>query len=247
MARPTDRLLKLGRANLFLSLAFYAKTMFPSLFPLALFLGLTPGSSWRDAPPAEAAAMQPVRVAADTDFGLRAVTFTRSAPPRWSQVIARHRQQVSQSDEAWRKLVAPQDKADAIEVLKRVNKQVNRATYVSDEQNWGIPDYWATPQELMERGGDCEDYAVAKYLMLRELGVSASQLHIAVGVDHAFLVVMTEAGNLVLDNRDNELRQLQPRDFEDIVFTVNEAGWSVNVDRQKQQRFASAGPYRSAR
>lgn len=66
------------------------------------------------------------------------------------------------------------------EKLDRVNQFFNaRTSFRDDLEVWGQPDYWATPLELMGRGrGDCEDYAIAKYISLLELGVPQSSLRL---------------------------------------------------------------------
>ena len=44
---------------------------------------------------------------------------------------------------------------------------------VSDEVQWRVPDHWSTPFETLQSGqGDCEDYAIVKYLVLLRAGIS---------------------------------------------------------------------------
>lgn len=51
--------------------------------------------------------------------------------------------------------------------------------YLSDQANWGVEDYWATPIEALGvNHADCEDYAIAKYFTLKELGVPVTKLRI---------------------------------------------------------------------
>lgn len=51
--------------------------------------------------------------------------------------------------------------------------------YLSDQANWGTEDYWATPIETLGvNHADCEDYAIAKYFTLKELGVPVTKLRI---------------------------------------------------------------------
>lgn len=51
--------------------------------------------------------------------------------------------------------------------------------YQTDIQLWKQNDYWATPLETMGTGlGDCEDYAIAKYVSLRALGISDTKLRL---------------------------------------------------------------------
>jgi predicted transglutaminase-like cysteine proteinase len=64
--------------------------------------------------------------------------------------------------------------------LEAVNRYVNsRLSFREDAQAWGVPDHWASPLQALARGeGDCEDYALAKYFMLRSLGVPESRLRL---------------------------------------------------------------------
>ncbi len=64
--------------------------------------------------------------------------------------------------------------------LRAVNQYFNHLPNVSDEDRWGRRDYWATPLELLGgNGGDCEDFVIAKYFSLRELGVADDKLQFA--------------------------------------------------------------------
>ncbi len=62
------------------------------------------------------------------------------------------------------------------------------------------------PEEFFDRGGDCEDYAIAKYISLRALGIPAERLRVVVVYDrkiredHAILVITAPDGIKVLDS-----------------------------------------------
>lgn len=172
-----------------------------------------------------------------TDYFARMgmVTFARSAPPKWQDVTSRHESQVRANSVHWERLVSQFRHVDADQLLQRVNQQVNRARYVEDAANWRTRDHWATPQELLEKGGDCEDYAIAKYLILREVGVSPSHMQIAVSKTHAVLIVATQRGPVVLDSSRDRIRSLDARAAKKIVFAVNELSWAVNVGRNGYQ------------
>lgn len=63
--------------------------------------------------------------------------------------------------------------------LQDINALWNKVPFYSDQEHWGVPDYWATPVEMMSsNGGDCEDYSIAKYFSLKELGVPLESLRI---------------------------------------------------------------------
>ncbi|MFZ6746438.1 transglutaminase-like cysteine peptidase [Undibacterium sp. JH2W] len=64
-------------------------------------------------------------------------------------------------------------------VLRQVNDFYNHVPYFSDQEHWGVEDYWATPVEFIASwGGDCEDYAIAKYMTLKDLGIPPERLRI---------------------------------------------------------------------
>jgi len=62
--------------------------------------------------------------------------------------------------------------------LEIINDFYNSVPYSSDEKNYHIKDYWATPLEFLGRDrGDCEDYVIAKYFALKFLGVHTRKLY----------------------------------------------------------------------
>lgn len=64
-----------------------------------------------------------------------------------------------------------------LEKLEKVNDFFNKVPYGKDIDIWGISDYWATRYEFIGKDkGDCEDYVIAKYFTLLELGVDSSKL-----------------------------------------------------------------------
>jgi len=115
--------------------------------------------------------------------------------------------------------------------INAVHRYVNAERYISDERNNGTADNWATPAEFLGRGGDCEDYAVTKYLSLRTLGLPREAMRIVVlkdrsrNVDHAVLVVWDEKQWLMLDN---QLRVVVPTDtvaHYQPHYSINEEYW----------------------
>ena len=114
--------------------------------------------------------------------------------------------------------------------LDMVNRWVNARPYVRDEDNWDRADYWESLDQFVLYGGDCEDFAIAKYALLRALGVPASAMQVVVARDpregdiHAFLIVQTENGSLWLDNRESQLMPSELARPMDIRVAVNEEG-----------------------
>jgi predicted transglutaminase-like cysteine proteinase len=90
-----------------------------------------------------------------------------------------------------------------------INRAINLAIEpMSDFAQWGVPDRWSAPLETLTTGrGDCEDYAIAKYVALTEAGVAAADVKLvivrntAAGEDHAVAAVRLDRNWLMLDNR----------------------------------------------
>jgi len=92
--------------------------------------------------------------------------------------------------------------------LGEINRAVNlsiKAT--SDWSQYGVDDFWSAPLATIEKGaGDCEDYAILKYLALREAGVSPDDLRLLIvsyprrRTIHAVLAVHLDEEWLLLDN-----------------------------------------------
>lgn len=82
--------------------------------------------------------------------------------------------------EKWQQLIKTAKDLPESEKLKLVNDFFNQQLeFVDDSFLWGVEDYWATPLEFLSKGaGDCEDYSIAKYFTLRELGVNDNKMRI---------------------------------------------------------------------
>lgn len=114
--------------------------------------------------------------------------------------------------------------------IAAINRRVNAMPYRADSENWGVGDLWATPAEFARRGGDCEDYAIAKYVALRRAGVPASALRIEVGYDrgrddyHAALTVQLDGRAWLLDmDVDQPIARESHRNLV-TIYTINETG-----------------------
>ena len=96
---------------------------------------------------------------------------------------------------------------DRWNLIYQVNTFVNgKIAPVSDEELYGKPEYWTFPTDA----GDCEDYLLLKKRYLEGLGFPSDALLITVVLDeksqgHAVLMVTTDKGDFVLDNRRNEV------------------------------------------
>ncbi|EOD53623.1 transglutaminase-like cysteine peptidase [Aeromonas molluscorum] len=82
--------------------------------------------------------------------------------------------------EAYARLLRPRAGTTDQQKIVLVNNYFNNLTYSEDPKLWGMDDYWANPLEFIgARGGDCEDYSIAKYYTLMELGVEEKKLRLA--------------------------------------------------------------------
>ena len=106
------------------------------------------------------------------------------------------------------------------ELLSSVNLFLNRIPFIDDPKHWGMEDYWATPAEsVASNGADCEDFSIAKYFLLKELGVPVSRLRLvyvkALKLNQAHMVVAyyssPTAEPLVLDNLEDSVRPASQR------------------------------------
>lgn len=76
-------------------------------------------------------------------------------------------------------LVQSQNKPEQQKILIVNDFFARNLRYRTDIQLWQQKDYWATPLETLGKGlGDCEDYAIAKYISLRALGVDDNKLRL---------------------------------------------------------------------
>jgi len=92
--------------------------------------------------------------------------------------------------------------------LGEINRAINLAIRpVSDLAQYGTMDVWSSPLATLFRGaGDCEDYAIAKFVALRRAGISPDDLRIVImrdtlrGDDHAVAAARLDGHWLMLDN-----------------------------------------------
>jgi predicted transglutaminase-like cysteine proteinase len=117
--------------------------------------------------------------------------------------------------------------------LQAVNARINRVPPRADRENYGVEDHWATPQDFFRRGGDCEDYAIAKYAVLEHLGWPASRMWIVVLREtvispiHAVLMVEREGRLWTLDNLSDRIFVHGQVDYYRPAYSLNRFGtWS---------------------
>lgn len=141
---------------------------------------------------------------------------------------------------AWRDLLTNAAGQPDAAKLRRVNDFFNRRIrFGEDSDIWGKQDYWATPLEVLGRAqGDCEDFAIAKYVTLKLLGIPPEKLRLTyvkarIGGPQSTIVqahmVLSyypapDDEPLVLDNLISDIRPASRRPDLTMVFGFNAEG-----------------------
>lgn len=150
----------------------------------------------------------------------------------------------------WQRLMEGSRNKDETAKLNEVNDFFNRLSYRSDLNIWGQKDYWATPVEALGKGkADCEDYSIAKYFTLRELGVPDDKLRImyvkALELNEAHMVLTyypdPGAVPLVLDNLNRRILSASKRADLAPVYSFNGEGLWLAKNLGKGKRLGSSG------
>jgi predicted transglutaminase-like cysteine proteinase len=132
-------------------------------------------------------------------------------------------------------LVGQDDAAKLLAVNDFFNRRI---VFASDQEIWGLTDYWASPLEMFEKGrGDCEDYVIGKYFALIAAGMPSSRLRLVYvraqiggsdGAAQAHMVLAyyatPGAEPLVLDSLIGEIRPASRRPDLAPVFSFNSDG-----------------------
>ena len=140
------------------------------------------------------------------------------------------------------------------EKLKRINDFINqRIAFEDDRSVWDQSDYWATPLETIGQGrGDCEDFAIIKYISLRRAGIASDKLRLIyvkaridapdgpIQVPHMVLAYYASpnAEPVLLDNLQPRILPASRRSDLKPVFSFNSAGIFAGVSGKEK---ASAG------
>lgn len=134
---------------------------------------------------------------------------------------------------AWQKLIQDNTNDPESKKLEAVNQFFNLLEYRSDIDHWGQEDYWATPLEFVISGaGDCEDFTIAKYYALLDLGVADDKLLItyvkALEYNQPHMVLTyyatPESVPLVLDNLNKEILPADKRKDLAPIYAFNGKG-----------------------
>jgi predicted transglutaminase-like cysteine proteinase len=170
-------------------------------------------------------------------FGKTEKRYENLAPfTKWAGALSRFAEQLPDSlkykqTRKWLSFLENTRDLPPHEQVEAVNHYMNKFKFISDVDNYKVSDYWATPMEFMRRGGDCEDYAFAKYVSLRALGFKEEQLRIAIVFDtqlqmpHAVLVVYQDDEALVLDNQAEDVKSAGNIPQYAPIYSINQYAW----------------------
>lgn len=80
----------------------------------------------------------------------------------------------------WQSMIQVLKNEPELTQIRTVNDFFHRnLTYQTDMRLHQVEDFWTTPLETIGQGaGDCEDYAIAKYITLRLAGMDADKLRL---------------------------------------------------------------------
>lgn len=131
---------------------------------------------------------------------------------------------------AWFRVLNESSDLGEKEKLLKVNNFFNLFRFVDDIKLWGDSNYWATPMEFIGvNGGDCEDFSIAKYFTLLQLGIPEEKMRItmvkATTLNQYHMVLAyyeaPSAIPLVLDNIDRQIKPATQRNDLLPVYSFN--------------------------
>ena len=165
--------------------------------------------------------------------------FGRTLPPiGWVQFCSRFKRDCAGAGKRLPKVSLNKQRWSE---LQRVNAHVNnKIAPITDENNYGIPEYWTYPTT----NGDCEDYALLKRRYLINMGWPREALLITVVLNpdqsgHAVLTAVTDQGEFILDNQSSLVlpQQATPYTYIKRQSQVHPQIWvSINQNYSKKVR-----------
>ena len=175
-----------------------------------------------------------------------------SALPAWQHTLERHEDERESIVECLADDVACEGRLKSLKLvilkgtaldpddqLRLVNRYINKKRYRRDRTQVApsvaeggqarLRNQWSSLLEFLERGGDCEDYATAKYFLLREMGYPAEDMRVVVSYDrsvrehHAVLAIRRSDDSSWLLEIDNSIRTTRQYGYR-FIYAINEDG-----------------------
>jgi len=148
------------------------------------------------------------------------------------------------------KLILKNRDKPVMEKLRLANTTLNQFPWIADQRQWKKSDFWATPLQMIASfGGDCEDIAIAKFAMLRHLGIPRDQLYLAyvriknTHQSHMVLlykdrpkIAFNQAKIYVLDNNDPKVKIASQRTDLTGVYILDPDGGVYLINDQGDRR-----------
>ena len=157
--------------------------------------------------------------------------FSRDAPSRlyaWQGLVRQLKSKEAADPRQW---IGRNTGRTEMPILRKVNDFFNHVPYYEDIDHWRVQDYWATPVEMLaSNGGDCEDYAIAKYLTLKDLGIPVERMRItyvkALNLDVSHMVLAyyptPDSDPWILDNLVEDISLASRRADLEPVYSFND-------------------------
>lgn len=175
-------------------------------------------------------------------FGRDEIVSTNTSQfTKWNGVVKRQKKADRGNSEEiseWKKDLVPFKKLSTTrQKVEAVNNYINaKIEYRPDAEVYGKSDYWASVDETFKKGlGDCDDYAIAKYFTLKELGFAEEDMRIVVLKDHsineihAVLSVEVNGVHYILDNQSPYLRTDHQLTYYEPIYSINQEKWWRHV------------------
>ena len=148
---------------------------------------------------------------------------------------------------AWRAKIQELRTRDRLVQLIEINRFINTWSAVTDTAAYGTGEYWASPQEFLERAGDSEDFAIMKFYSLRELGFTNDRLRIVIATDvltnrkHSFATAYYKGKIYVLDSVSDTVLTQEHSKYYVPIYSVNETTRWAHVINRSENDSKSAG------
>ncbi|NQZ94236.1 MAG: transglutaminase-like cysteine peptidase [Moritella sp.] len=149
-----------------------------------------------------------------------AIALTDKESQQINTIVQFYSERAGKRVAAWQNIINNNASEKVDTKLTKVNDFFNQLIFIDDIKLWGKEDFWATPLEFIGAGaGDCEDFSIAKYFTLRELGIAEHKLRLvyvkAIALDQFHMVVAyyptPSSVPLLLDNLDSEIKPATER------------------------------------
>jgi predicted transglutaminase-like cysteine proteinase len=159
-----------------------------------------------------------------------------------SALITNYGDRAGKRGHAWFRLMDKSYLLSDVKKLENVNNFFNLLHFTEDIKLWGVSNYWATPIEFLGvNAGDCEDFAIAKYFTLLELGIADKKMRItmvkSITLNQYHMVVAyyatPSAIPLILDNINGNIKPATQRNDLIPVYSFN--GKQLWLNKNKGQ------------